>query len=175
MKKTKDIALCGIICAISIAICFIGSLFTFTEFISPIIAGFILIVVIECIGTKQAIFVYVSVALILLIIISKKTSAISYTVLFGCYPIIYSALEKCKSKTINIFVKMFVFLSIGAITILIALGFMPSIQERDDFKNLLIVGIVLYFVFVTIYELFMKVLFIQFRIHLKTRFDKFIK
>lgn len=175
MKKTKDIAFCGLISALSIAICLIGSLFTVTKFIAPIIAGLIVIIVIECVGIKQSIITYVSVSILLFIILSKKSGAIAYILLFGYYPIIHFALEKLKVKMTAIITKVIIFLSVGTLSAFIGLQFMPAIQERNDFRKLMIIGIVLYTVFAIVYDLFLKVLFIQFRVRLKPRFDKLIK
>lgn len=175
MNKTKNIAFCGLVSALSIAICLIGSLFTVTKFIAPIIAGLIVVIVIECIGIKQSIITYVSVSILLFIVLSKKSSAIAYILLFGYYPIIHFVLEKSKVKMIAIIAKLFIFLSVGTLAVFIGLQFMPVIQERNDFRKLMAIGIVLYIVFAIVYDLFLKVLFVQFRVRLKPRFDKIIK
>lgn len=116
MKKTRKIALGGIIAALSLAV-MLTAYFPFLTLALPALAGMFLLVIVEEMGVKWALLVYAAVAL-LSMLLCEKEAAVMYVFLFGLYPVFKGILDRLRPRVVRILVK-FVCLNAAA-----ALGYL---------------------------------------------------
>lgn len=119
MRTSKKIAICGICAAISVALMFLTSIIPTITYGIPAICGALLIIIVIEMGKKQALLVYLTVSVLSLILITNKTSALAYIVLFGYYPILKSKIEQSKNLALEIFLKAIVFLAFCIISVIL--------------------------------------------------------
>ena len=103
MRESLKIALGGMIAALSVVIMLITYLSPFLVYTAPPFAGLLLICVLEEIDRKWAFGVYVAISLLSLFLIADKEAAVFYTMFFGYYPVLRSALEKKLKKKLPVF------------------------------------------------------------------------
>lgn len=93
-KRSFQIALGGIICALSLVVLMMTGFIPFATYSLPCIAGLLLvIIVVEC-GAKWAWICYAATALLALIVTPDREAAIMYIALFGYYPMVKQLLER---------------------------------------------------------------------------------
>lgn len=108
-KKASQIALGGIIGALSIIFMICTGLFPFSTYVLPAAAGaLIIIMVVEC-GMKRALLVYAAVALMSFFIVPDREAAMMYICFFGFYPVVKALSEKLHSRIVEKTVKIAVF------------------------------------------------------------------
>lgn len=130
MKKSKKVAFCAILAALSTVIVLIGQFFTAAAQAMPAIAGLFSIIIVIEIGVKWALAAYF-VSSILTFIFGLSEAGLIFVMFFGYYPILKSLLEKIHSRVAEYIAKFAVFnvAMIAAYAILIkifglaALGF----------------------------------------------------
>lgn len=109
MKKTVNVAFCGIITALSAVLMMLTGIFTFSTYALPAIAGlFTALAVIE-ISNKWGWLVYAATSLLSVILPNDKEAVLLYILFFGFYPILKSHLEKIKSRALEYMVKFLIF------------------------------------------------------------------
>ena len=94
MKKAKITALCGMITAISVVLMLASTLLPVLMYVLPIVTSIGVLLVSEFAGKKWAFGVYFSTAVLSMILLTDKETALTYTMFFGYYPIIKSLFEK---------------------------------------------------------------------------------
>lgn len=131
VKKTKLVALCGIVAATSVVV-MLGSYLPFFTYAMPAVAGAFLIIIVLEANKKYAVADYAVVS-ILSILICEKESALCYVLLFGFYPIIKSVIEKIDRKAVEWIIKMVLFnVMFTAILLLATYVFGIDAQEMGD-------------------------------------------
>lgn len=107
MKKTGNITLGAMLGALSVVIMLV-SYFPYLTYSVPAMAGlFIMAAVIEM-GTKWALFSYITAAALTLLI-AEPEAALLFVFLFGYYPIVKALVEKIKNRVLRFAVKFAVF------------------------------------------------------------------
>ena len=131
-KKTKLMALSGIIAALSVVIMLVAY-FPYFTYAMPAIAGAMLIVIVLEANKKSALLVYAVVS-VLSFIICEKESALCYVLFFGYYAVLKSVFERIGSRVIEWIVKIIVF-NIAFIGILLIATYLLGISSdvMNDF------------------------------------------
>ena len=107
MKKTKLIALSGIIAAASVVVMLVAY-FPSLTYAMPAISGCLLVFLVFEAGKKHAFLVYLVVAA-LSFFICEKEAALSYILFFGYYPILKAILEGIPSRVLEWIAKFSIF------------------------------------------------------------------
>lgn len=109
MKKSTQVAMGGICTSLCLFLMFMASLFPFTQYAFPALAGIVLVIVVIENGVSTAVLVYVAVSLLSLIIVPSKESVLIFISFFGYYPIIKSKLEGIPTRLVEYLAKFSVF------------------------------------------------------------------
>lgn len=105
MKNASKTAMGAMIAALCVALMLLTAVIPFLSYAMPMIAGaLITIMVIEC-DKLWALFVYVSVSILSLLIVPDKSAGLAFLCYFGYYPILKNILESKLNKTAEIIIK----------------------------------------------------------------------
>lgn len=116
MKTASKTAICSMIAALCLALMLSTAVIPFLSYAIPMISGaLIMIIVIEC-DKLWALFVYVAVSILSLLIVPDKSAALAFAAYFGYYPILKAVIESKKLGVIEYVIKYFhiVFVVVGA-------------------------------------------------------------
>lgn len=114
LNKTKKVAFCGIISALSLVV-LLGSYFPYLTYAIPAVAGAFIIIVVAQIGVKWAFLTYIVTSLISLII-AEKEAMLVYICFFGFYPILKYLFEKL-NKPVTEYILKFAVLNVALVLI----------------------------------------------------------
>ena len=118
MKKSRRMALCGVLAALAVVLLSLGGIIPFATFCCPILAMLCLIPIVEEFGTKTALLFYLAVALLGVLLAPDKEVALLFAFL-GYYPALRSKIDaKFRPRIFNYLVKLALFAA--AITALYA-------------------------------------------------------
>ena len=122
MKKSKRMALTGMLCALAVVIMMLGGVIPLATFCCPALAGLMLIpVFVEC-GEKLSWCAYAAIAALSLILCPDKEAALLLTFI-GYYPILRWRLDQLRSRLLRVVAKLGVFnlavLAMYALSILV--------------------------------------------------------
>lgn len=106
LRKSKQIALCGLLGAIMVVIMLLGSIFPLTSVLCPAISGLFLIPAAREAGSRSAIMLYIAVSILSLLLVPDKEAALLFSLLLGPYPLLYSYLNRIKLKALRIIAKL---------------------------------------------------------------------
>ena len=95
MKKTKRIAFCGLMAALSAVLLTLGGVLPLSTFVCPVLAMLPVAVSLEEAGKKGALGVYLSAAFLGMILCADREAAVFY-LLCGGYPILQRSVEKIR-------------------------------------------------------------------------------
>lgn len=109
MKQNSKIALGGIISALSLALMLMTSILPFLTYALPIVSGALLMLIVIETGKKWAVYVYITVSIISLFVLSDKEAAVVYLMFFGIYPILKAIIEKRFHAAFEYFLKFLIF------------------------------------------------------------------
>lgn len=128
-RKTFLTALCGLLTALSVVIMLPTLIIPIFTYLSPMIAGIVMCLVMYVADKKWALGVYFAVSAVSLIILTDKEAALMYVTLFGYYPLIKPVTEKCK-KPVTILLKALLFNGSFVLTALCAV-YIFSVPEEE--------------------------------------------
>lgn len=136
MQKTMRIAFCGMMTALSVVLMLLGGLVPVMLYISPLVAGLLLLAVMLEYGRKAAWLTWLATALCVLMIGVDKEAAFFY-VFVGYYPILKWQLERrIQNKWLRLLAKTLLFtLATGLMYLLLALLF-PALMLVEEFGGL---------------------------------------
>lgn len=175
MKKSKQMAVCGVIAALSVVLLFLGSVVWVFAYCAPILTGLLMIILLQCMDVKSSLIVYVAVSMITLIFMPDKECPLTYIFFFGYYSILKPKLEKIKLKFLSIVLKLVIF-NIGIIASQLILIYAFGIPFDNVFgKWGVIVLILLANVVFFVYDKLLNVLIVLFNKKYKNKIMKFIK
>ena len=122
MKKSRKMALTGMLCALAVVIMMLGGVIPLATFCCPALAGLMLIpVFVEC-GEKLSWCAYAAIAALSLILCPDKEAALLLTFI-GYYPILRWRLDQLRSRLLRVVAKLGVFnlavLAMYALSILV--------------------------------------------------------
>lgn len=134
MKKTKRIALAGIITGLSLAVMLLAGIFPFAEYSCPALAGIFLVFLVIEFNKKTALIAYIAISILSLLTLPNKEASILFTGFLGFYPIIKSLFEQVKSRFIEWALKLLLFntMIISAYIIMIYLFNIQILTEQLD-------------------------------------------
>ncbi len=98
MRQSKVIASCGMTAALSIVVMLVGGVLGLGMYISPMIAGFLLLPIGKKYGVKYQWMMWSTVSLLCFMLVPNVEENLMYFSLFGLYPILYPYLERMTSK-----------------------------------------------------------------------------
>jgi hypothetical protein len=94
MKKTKAIALGGIMSSMCVAIMLLGAMIGVGVYVAPMIAGICLIPTGKKYGIKYHISLWAIVSILSLLIVPDVEEGLMFLCLFGFYPIVYPYFQR---------------------------------------------------------------------------------
>lgn len=109
MKNTRRIAFGGVISAFSLVSMLLSGLFPLAEYTCPALAGMLLVALVIDFGKRTAWLAFGAVAILALVIVPNKESALMFAFLFGYYPILKASIEQVKSRILEWVLKFAVF------------------------------------------------------------------
>lgn len=154
MNTSKKVAACGIMTALSFVVVYMGNLISVMRFLAPVIAGFILIFAREFVNKRNALMVYLSSSILLLLFSPSRVSALAYLVIFGYYPLIQPDMQRIKFIILRLAVKFVFFNLVGAVSLFVGVKFFGLNTIIEEYRDYLLLGLLLYNVFFVIYELY---------------------
>lgn len=108
MKRSKKMALTGMLCALAVVIMMLGGLIPLATFCCPALAGLMLIpIFVEC-GERLSWCAYAVIAALSLILCPDKEAALLLTFI-GYYPILRWRLDQLRSGALRVLSKLAVF------------------------------------------------------------------
>ena len=108
MKKSRKMALTGMLCALAVVIMMLGGFIPLATFCCPALAGLMLIpVFVEC-GEKLGWCAYAAIAALSLMLCPDKEAALLLTFI-GYYPILRWRLDQLRSRFLRVVAKLGVF------------------------------------------------------------------
>lgn len=132
LKKSSQVALCGMIASLCVIFMFLTGVFPFMTYAIPALAGILMIaIVVEC-GAKWALLVYLAVSFLSVIVTPDRTAALMFIAFFGFYPILKSYIEQTKSRVVEYLVKFGIFnvCVVGAYLVVIYIFRLDQILEE---------------------------------------------
>lgn len=108
-SNTKKIAFGGIICALSLVVMFLSTVFPMAEYTCPALAGIFLIALVLDFNKKTALLAYAAISLLSVFMLPNKEAAIIFVAFLGYYPILKSCLEQTKSRILEWILKISIF------------------------------------------------------------------
>ncbi len=113
-------ALCGVLCGLSVVILAVSVLFPSLTYVIPMVAGALLIVPAIEFGTGTALTAYAAVSIIGMILLPEKEAPLMYLFIFGLYPVIKKHFERIPRRLFEYIAKFAYFNLAGVAAILIA-------------------------------------------------------
>lgn len=108
MKRSKKMALTGMLCALAVVIMMLGGLVPLATFCCPALAGLMLIpIFVEC-GERMSWCAYAAIAALSLILCPDKEAALLLAFV-GYYPILRWRLDQLRSGLVRVVAKLGVF------------------------------------------------------------------
>ncbi|MCH5316428.1 MAG: hypothetical protein J1E05_00505 [Eubacterium sp.] len=176
-KKSLRVAVCGLAAALSVTLMFIGGVVYIFAYTVPMLLGLISVMIKKSFGTPSAVFVYIAVSLLSLMLVPEKECVMMFVLFFGYYPIIRESFEKIKSKAIRFILKFILFnVSLTVIELICFYIFGIPFFEDGVFSAWLIIGFAaaMNLVFV-MYDFLLKSFLILYEQKIEKRIKKFLK
>ncbi|MBQ3355981.1 MAG: hypothetical protein IJG45_02555 [Oscillospiraceae bacterium] len=144
-RRTKTLALCGVLAALAVALLFFGGVLPFASVACPVLASLVLIPVYAESGWKWGLAWYLTVALLGLLLAPDKEAAILF-IFFGYYPILRKWIGRIPGKALRWTVKLvYVNLAVlAAYALMIFVFRMEAIaQEYAQMQTYLLIALLL--------------------------------
>ena len=103
------VALGGIVAAFCLVGMFLTGVFPLLYLVFPMVAGLLLLIIVEEVGTQWAWMTYVTVSVLSLFVTYDKEAALIFIMFFGCFPIYQQFLNRIRPKFLCILVKLLIF------------------------------------------------------------------
>jgi hypothetical protein len=139
LRKSKQIALCGILCALMVVTMLLGSIFPLTSILCPAIAGLFLIPVARECGLASGLMLYISVSLLSLLLVPDKEAALLFSLILGPYPLLRSYFNRISLKPFRIAAKLLFFnllVTLGYFLLLFVLAPATFATGASDFNTI---------------------------------------
>ena len=137
-RKTRILAYCSILSALSVVILLAGSFFSVLDLSAAALASFVIIFVISEIGRPQAFVVFAVTALLSLILLPERSPAVFYSCFIGYYPILKSLIETRLPRFIGYALKLISFTAAFALILFVSV----KLLDFEEFVGLYAVGLV---------------------------------
>ena len=103
--RTRAIALCGVLAALAVALLCFGGVIPGAVFCASILAMAVLLPVLEELGPKAAGTVYAAVAILALLLVPDRETALVY-LFFGWYPILRPRIAALPSRPLRLLARL---------------------------------------------------------------------
>ena len=138
--KSKEIALCGLLCALAVTMLLLGGILGIGMFAGPILAMAVLLPILEEYGGKAAAAAYGAAAILALLLVPDRETALVF-VAFGWYPLLRPRLVGIHSRPVRFLVKLAVCNVIIAVLyglVLRLMGLTADLLDASRWMNLLL-------------------------------------
>ena len=175
LKKSKQIALCGMLAALILTMMFLGSVIWAFTYIAPLMSSLIMMIICDITGKKNALITFAAVSIISLIFLPDKECALTYAFFFGYYVIIKDFIEKIKPKALCILIKYIIY-NAGIISSQLLLIYAFGIPLDNPWGKwgivilILLANLVFFF-----YSFMLKRMEILYRVKFRSRIEKMMK
>lgn len=133
--KSYNIALCGVLSALSIMLMFCTEFLPAGTYVIPAFVGIVIWVISQQINRKWALLAFIAVAMLSFIVPSNIESMLLFLFFFGYYPTIRDILQRPKLKLIQILLKFAVFNVAVVITYFILINLLGLGDLIEDFAG----------------------------------------
>ena len=172
MKKAREIAFLGMICALSAVFLMLGSLFEVFDITSAVIASLLLFIANEELKAKSLMVYFATIIIsVLYVSFGSVLPAVEYAV-FALYPIIKPLIEKTP-KVVSYLLKSAYTVLASCSTVLFMYFFLTPLEEPYMFLIYLAVFMVIIVLFDMTLLRFKR--YYQFKLRHMLRIDKFFK
>ncbi len=125
MKKSKQMALCGILAALAVVFMVLGGVIPLAAYCSPVLSALLLLPVLEACGKRIAWAWFGAVAVLSFLLCPNLESSLLFLCL-GHYPILRKSIQRLPGKLLRLGVKLLVFhvavaLMLGLVILLLGL------------------------------------------------------
>jgi len=128
-SKSKNIAFAGVSAALSIVILYLASVLPSGKTAVCAVASAVVCLSMIKFGVKGALWTYLTVSVISLILLPEKSISLGYILFFGNYPIAKAFIEKRNNLTAEWILKIILFLVYWAVACVFARMFFPELIE----------------------------------------------
>lgn len=121
-RKTRQLSLGGVLCALCVSVLFIGSFIPLSIGISLLVSGFCIMLIVAETGMRFGAAAYIAVSLISFFILPDLLRTFAFATAFGVYPLIKHLIERLPGRALSYACKGITF------TLLVALNLAVSIH-----------------------------------------------
>ena len=107
-KKSKEVALAGMLSALAVVILFLGSMIELLDLSAAALAALVVMVAVIELGNGKAVAVYLVTSL-LSVLLFPKTASVVFAAFVGYYPVLKVYLDKIRWKAAQYAVKLVLF------------------------------------------------------------------
>lgn len=104
--KSRQMALCGMLCALAEVVLLLGGIFPLATFCAPMLAMVVLLPVLSECGSRMAAAAYGTVALLALLLVPDREMSLIF-LFFGWYPLLQPKLLRLPSRLLRLICKLF--------------------------------------------------------------------
>ena len=138
--KSKQIALCGLLCALAVTMLLLGGILGIGMFAGPILAMAVLLPILEEYGPKTAATAWGAAAILAVLLVPDRETALVFA-FFGWYPLLRPRLARIPSRPARLLLKLAV--CNGVIDVLYGLvlrlmGLTADLLDASRWMNLLL-------------------------------------
>ena len=140
MKKSKIVSTCGMMSALAVVIMIIGAVLGVGVYISPMIAGLMLVPVGNAYGKKYHVLMWLCVSVICFMLVTDIEQNLIFFFTFGLYPIIRPLFQKLPEKVGFIAKLVFFTVAFGLIELAVILYLIPQAADPGMMIILIVVS-----------------------------------
>lgn len=133
-RRSRDMALCGLMAALSAVLLLLYGLVPLATFACPMLAMVCLIPVLRECGSRPALAVYAAVSLLALLFVPDKELALFY-VFLGYYPVLRPTLDRVRGRILSAAAKCGVFSAAMAVLYLLILFLFRLEAVAEEFAS----------------------------------------
>lgn len=138
--KSKQIALCGLLCALAVTLLLLGGVIPIATFCAPMLAMAVLLPILEEYGSKTAAVAYGAAAILAVLLVPDRETALVF-VAFGWYSLLRPRLARIHSRLVRFLAKLVVCNAVIAVLyglVLRLMGLTADLLDAARWMNLLL-------------------------------------
>lgn len=172
MKKTKVLALCSVITALSVVVMFLGGITFVLAYAVPMFVGAFTIMLNSTVSKSSAWITYFATSALSLILVADRECSMMYLTLFGYYPIIVSLFDKIRNSALKLIAKLIFFNIVFALCqlALVYVFGIPFLEEGEGRIIIIVFAVLMNFLFIIYDRMILK-----FTVVYKKSFEKKVK
>lgn len=170
-KRTKDLTLCAMLCALGVVLMLLGSVVEVLDLSTAALASLLCIYAVIELGGHYPWMLWLGTSCLSLLLLPIKTPAIFYSLFLGYYPILKAKLESRGGILCRV-LKILVFHAGLLLVVAVLWIFLPSMLKSEYGLWIYPVLYVLCFVCFLLYDLALTRLISAYLVHFRTRFRR---